>query len=68
MIIQLNPCIQRDGHVERCRPGQPAAFYGVYKGNLGAYQWVADFADQVEARSYASHLAALLDAKLEDNT
>jgi len=53
--VQVKPCIETNRVVTWCEPSE-AAFFGVYVGEPGAFEWAADFKDFAEAKAYADQL------------
>ena len=65
--VQVQPCIEMDGMVAPCSTND-AAYFGVYLGEPGVYDWVADFSNVHDALSYAHTLATEHDASVVDLT
>ena len=65
--VQIQPCTDCGGMVAPCSTTD-AAYFGVYLGEPGVYDWVADFHDVQAARDYAHTLAAEHDASVVDLT
>ena len=65
--VQIQPCTDCGGMVAPCSTTD-AAYFGVYLGEPGVYDWVADFSNVHDARSYAHTLATEHDASVVDLT
>jgi len=67
MRVQIKPCIRtHDNDVEWCEESN-AAFFGVYLGEPGSYDWVADFATKGEAEWYAEALCDRLELEEQED-
>ena len=66
-FVQLQSCIEIDGNVTRCETPE-ASFFGVYVGEAGSYEWIADFASRDDAWLYANELCEQHGYDLDDLT
>ncbi len=65
--VQLVPSVIVEGNVQRPAPGQEPAFYSVYLGEPGGYDWQADFLNPYDAQDLAIKLAQQHKALLDVN-
>lgn len=65
MKVQIRPCHLWGDSVQECST-EEAEFYGVYQGEPGNLQWVANFADYMTSREFAEEVAASSECPLED--
>lgn len=65
--VQVQPCLEMEDMVAPCLTSE-ADYFGVYTGEPGGYDWVADFHDVQAARDYAHTLAAEHAAAVVDLT
>ncbi len=70
MTIQLQACIEdaasRSDGIQPAQPHETPSFFGVYEGEPGAYEWVADFNLYMGAFEYAQGLAVAKGTNLDN--
>ena len=64
MTVQVQACSEIDGCVVRV-PWEEADFWGVYQGEPGGYEWIADFQVRDDAMMFANLVAHNFDDEVE---
>lgn len=63
--IQIQPCTKVGEDVIWCNTSE-ASFFGVYIGQPGSFEWLADFASRLNAYLYATKQCEQCDYTLDD--